>query len=55
MNDEVLQEKESGGKGIGYVGNHLSKKQVKIMLAYAKTSEERKVLLSLMPKPQKRY
>ncbi len=51
---ELLEEKESKG-GIGYVGRSLSKKEVKTMMAHAKTPEERKVLASLMPKPQKKH
>jgi len=50
---DILEEKEV--KGSGYVGRRLSMKEVKRMLVHAKTPEERKVLISLMPKPQKRY
>lgn len=51
---EILEEKEVKG-GAAYVGRRLSMKEVKFMLVKAKTPEERAVLLSLMPKPQKRY
>lgn len=33
----------------------LSRKQVKIMMANAKTPAERKILASLMPEPQRKY
>lgn len=53
MNDEV-EVKESKAAN-GYVGRSLSMKEVKRMMVRAKTPEERKVLASLMPKPQKRH
>lgn len=51
---EEIEVKESKAVS-GYVGRTLSAKEVKRMMARAKTSEERKVLASLMPKPQKRH
>ena len=52
---EEIEVKESKAAN-GYVGrSNLSAKEVKRMMARAKTSEERKVLASLMPKPQKRH
>lgn len=54
METNPVEERESKS-GIGYVGGRLSRKQVKIMMMYAKSPEEREVLASLMPKPQKRH
>ena len=51
---EEIEVKESKAAN-GYVGRNLSAKEVKRMMARAKTPEERAVLASLMPKPQKRH
>lgn len=51
---EEIEVKETKAAS-GYVGRTLSAKEVKRMMARAKTPEERKVLASLMPKPQKRH
>lgn len=48
-----MSEKEVKG-GIGYVGKRLSRKELKVRLAYAKTPEERAVLISMMPLPPAR-
>ncbi len=48
----MAEEKESKGSPREY---HLSKKQVKFMMARATTPEQHKIFASLMPKPQRKY
>ncbi len=55
MNEVVVEDKEGKKSDIGYVGRRLSKKEVKLMMVHAKSSEERAALVELMPKPQRRY
>ncbi len=46
MNKEVESDKRVKDM---YIGARHSRKQIKTMMAFAKTAEERKVLASLMP------
>ena len=55
MNEVVVEDKEGKQSDIGYVGRRHSKKEVKLTMVHAKSSEERAALVELMPKPQRRY
>lgn len=50
-NNEVVEVKG----GTHYPEHHISRKTLKLWMASATTSEQRKIFASMMPKPQKKY